>query len=156
TRSLDLHGRHAQSLVKNLCGLACEAGRRHAANLTKVTDRNREADRFAANKDWFEDRVLGSVKTAAIGIVVQKHVALLEIVNIDLIYARPEEQRHPSDHRRAKIAGRNQFAARQREAASEIKRLAKNGGIGGAHERHTHVAANGDEYASNDVQRNHV
>ena len=154
--SLDLHGRDAQPLVEDFRRFASETRRRHAADLADVADRDCEADRFPVDKDRLEERVLGRVKTAAIGIVVQEDIALLEFVDVDLVHARPQKERHAADHRRAEVAGRHQFAARQRETAGEVERLAENRGIGGAHERDAHVAADGDEYASDDVQRNHV
>ena len=152
----DLDGRNAKPLVEHFRRFAGEAGRGHASDLADVADRDREADQRVLDEDRLEEGVLGRVQAATIGVVVDQDVALFEVLDGDLLDARAQQQRHAADHRGAKVAGGDQFARRQRKPAGEVERLAEDRRVRSAHERHAHVSADGDQDASDDVQRHHV
>ncbi len=155
-RSLDLDRGHAQPLVEHFRSLAREARRGHAADLADMADGDREADHGAFHEDRLEEGVLGRVQPAPVRVVVHQHVALLQLAEGDLLDARAQQQRHAADHGRAEIAGGDQLARRESEAAGEVERLTEDGRIGCPHERHAHVAAHRNQDASDDVQRHHV
>ena len=77
--------------MEHLRRFASETRPRHTADLADVADRDCKANRFPADKDQLEERVLGRVEAAATGIIVQKDIALLEFVDVDLVYARPQK-----------------------------------------------------------------
>ena len=75
-RLLDMHGRDAQALMEDLGRLAAEGARHHAADLRDMADADGEAEQLAVREERLEERVLGTVQAAAIGVVVQHDVAL--------------------------------------------------------------------------------
>ena len=137
--------------MEHLGRLAGEAGRRHAADFANMTDCDCEADQIAIDEYRLDESVLRRVQPAAIGIVVQDHVAFLQIVHVYFLHAGPNEQRHAADHCRAEIAGGDHLTVRQRKPAVQVKRLRENCGVGSAHERHAHLATNRNEDAADDV-----
>src|SRR5437763_483936 len=74
----DLHRRDAQALLEDLGRVGREAPDRLPADLGEVTDVRHEPEELALVEDGPHDAVLGDVRAAAVGVVVQDDVARLE------------------------------------------------------------------------------
>ncbi len=74
----DLDRRDAQALLEDLGGVGGEDADRLAADLGQVADVGDEAEQLALVEDRADHAVLGDVRAAAVGIVVQDDVAGLE------------------------------------------------------------------------------
>ena len=71
--------------MEDLGGLAAEGAGHHAADLGDVADADGEAQELAVAEERLEEGVLGAVQAAAIGVVVEDDVALLQRVERDLL-----------------------------------------------------------------------
>ena len=153
---LDLDRGHAQPLVEDLGRLAGEAARHHAAGLDEVADGDGEAHQLAIDEDRLEHGVLGRVQAAPVGIVVDDHVALVDLGERDLLHHRAHEQRHAADLGRAELAHGDHLAFGVGERAGEVLGFGKDRGVGGLLNVDAHLAANRDYGGFDDVHRDHV
>ena len=102
--------------MEDLGRLAAEGARHHAADLGDVADADREALELAVDEERLEEGVLGAVQAAAVGVVVEDDVALLERVERDLLGAGLDQERHAADHRRAELGAGDHVALGRRRA----------------------------------------
>ena len=116
TAALDLDRRHAQALVEDLGGLAGKTAGDRAPGFGDVADRHRVAHQLAIDEDRLEEGVLGGVQPAAVGIVVDDHVALFDRVGGNLGDTGFDEERHAADLRRAEIRHRDHLTLGVRRA----------------------------------------
>ena len=80
-----LHRRYADALMKYFRCLGGKGARRHAAHFRYMTDGDGKGDQFTVDEHRREERMLRRVQAAAIGIVVDDHVALFDIVERDFL-----------------------------------------------------------------------
>ena len=81
TRFLDLDWWHAQTLVEDFRCFASKTAWHHAAYLGDMADTDQIAEGLTLVKEGFEQGVFGHVQTAAIGVVVNQHVAFIKCID---------------------------------------------------------------------------
>ena len=140
--------------MENLGRLAGEAARHHAADLDEMADRDGKAHQFAADEDRLEHGVLGRVQAAAVGVVMDDHVARIDVGNF--VHHRAHQERHAADLGRAELGHRDHVALGAGQRAGEILCLAENGRVGRLLDVDPHLAANGDHGGIDDVHRDHI
>ena len=109
---LDLDRRHANAFVENFGRFRRKAAGHHAAYFRDVANRDREGHQLAVDKHRAEQRVLGRMQPAAIGIVVHQHVAGFDVGERDFLQAGANQQRQAADLRRTEFGGGEHFAGR--------------------------------------------
>ena len=153
---LDLHGRQQQALLVDLGRVAGEAARRLRPDLGHVRDVRDEGDDLALPEDRLQQHVLGHVARAAVGIVVEDDVALLEGVEAELLDRPLDRELDRADLRRAELGLREHVALRVEDDAREVERLVEDRRVGRRHHRHAHVAAAARQVVVDDRQRDRV
>ena len=152
----DLDRRYTKSFLEDLGRLARESARHHAADLLQMADRHGEAHELVIDEDRLDQRMLGAVQAAAVGVVVADHVAGLEGVQRDLLDATPHQQGHAADHGRAVFGLRDHLAFRARERAGEVQRLVEDRRIRRLHQDDAHLAADRGHGRIDDRHSDHV
>ena len=79
------------------------------------------ASSLPVGEDRLEQRVLGYVQTAPVGVVVDDDVAFLDLVDRDFLGAGLDEQRHPTDLSRAELGDRDHLAVGVGDGAGEMR-----------------------------------
>ena len=154
--ALDLDRGHADALVEDLGRLAGEGARHHAADLLQMADGHGEAHELVIDEDRLDQRVLGAVQAAAVGVVVADHVAGLEGLQRDLLDAAAHQQRHAADHRGAVLGLRDHLAFGAREGAGEVQRLVEDRRVRRLHQHDAHLAADRGHGGIDDRHGDHV
>ena len=95
------------------------------------------------DEDGDQDGVVGRVRVAEVGVVVQERVALGEIV-VELRHGLREVLRAHDVHGQA-LGGGEQLVVGGDDGAGEVARLVDDGGARGAQERVRHLAADAVE-----------
>ena len=96
--------------MEDLGRLAAERTRHHAADLGDMADADGKAEQAAVLEERLEEGVLGAVQAAAIGVVVEDDVALLQGLERDLLGAGLDQQGHAADHGRAELGAGDHVA----------------------------------------------
>ena len=138
---LDLHGRQEQALLEDLGRVAGEAAGRLGADLRHVRDVRDEGDELALPEHRLQQHVLGHVAGAAVRVVVQDDVALVERVEPELLDRPLDGELDRADLRGAELGLREHVARRVEDDAREVERLVEDRRVGRRHHRHAHVAA---------------
>ena len=99
----DLDRRDPQALLEDLGGVRGEAADGLAADLGEMADVGHEAEQLALVEDRAHDAVLGDVRAAAVGIVVQDDVAGLERLDAELLDRPAHDEQAGRDLRRAEL-----------------------------------------------------
>ena len=92
-------------------------------------------------EERLEEGVLGAVQAAAIGVVVEDDVALLQGLERDLLGAGLDQQRHAADHGRAELGAGDHVALGVGERAGEVEALVEDRRVGRLHQQDAHLAA---------------
>ena len=146
----DLDRRDAQALLEDLGGVGGEAADRLAADLGEVADVGDEAEQLALVEDGPDHRVLGDVRAAAVGVVVQHDVAGLERLDAELLERPAHDEQAGRDLRRAELRLADHVAAPVEEHAREVEALVEDRREGRADHRDAHLAADVHEVVVDD------
>ena len=113
------------------------------------------ADQRAVHEDRLHQQVLGHVALAAIGVVVDDHVALLDRL-LHLLHAKRHRVQAGADDRRVHLGLAHHAQAPVEQAAREIPRFAEDRRIGGAHHGAFHLVADVAERVVDHRERHRI
>src|SRR6516225_8667646 len=90
--------------------LAAEGAGYHAAYLSNVPDAHRKAQELAFDEERLEERVLRTMQSSPVGVIVKNNVAFFERLKRNFLGASLDEQRHTANHRRAEFGAGDHIA----------------------------------------------
>ncbi len=128
--------------------------RQPVATVGLVGLRDRGEEVLAADDDGDEDRVVGRVRVAEVGVVVEEGIAAREVV-VQLRHRLGEVLRAHDVHRQA-LGGSEQFVVGRHQRAGEVARLVDDRRARGAQERVGHLTADAVEAVGHDGQQDRV
>ena len=150
-----LHRRQPEPLLKHLGGGAGEGAHRHAADLGDMGDVGGVADQRAVDEDRLHQQMLRHVALAAVRIVVDDHVALLDRL-LHLLHAERHRVQAGADDRRVHLGLAHHAQVAVEQAAREVPRFAEDRRIRGAHHGAFHLVADVAERVVDHRERDRV
>ena len=123
-----------------------------AADVEHVRRGAGEADELALVEDRDDDRDVGRVRRADVRIVVQDHVALVDVVAEDADHVLDDLRHRAHEHRRRVGLG-EVVALAVEDAGAEVLGLADDRGVGHAVEHARHLLRDRGERAADDAHQ---
>ena len=148
----DLQRRDPQALLEDLGGVAGEPARHLAADLRHVPDAGGEGDELVAGEHRLDDAVLREVAAAPERVVVEDHVAGVEVLLADLEDRPLDDVDDGAEVRGAELRLGDHLAAVVEDRAREVQALVEEGRVGRVPHRDAHLAGGRDEVVVDDLE----
>ena len=135
----------SQALLEDVDRVGCERAHRHAPDLGDVGDDPREPHERALVEDGLDERVLGKVGAAVVGVVRDDHVARVERVPADLLEQPAHAEERGRDQGGVHLGLGDQLPLGVEEHAGEVEPLVEDRRVGRPPHRRGHLAADRPE-----------